>query len=62
MRESRDPRSLESHEGWSPVSFSAKKQAPVIINAFFALYGPVTNTLPFFESRLLHVIVRFSGL
>ena len=36
-----------------------KKKAPVIISAFFALYGPVTNTLPFLESRLLRVMVRF---
>ena len=57
MRESRAPRSLETREGRSPVSFS-EKEAPVIISAFSALYGPVTNTLPFFESSLLRVIVK----
>ena len=61
MRESRAPRGLETREGRSPVSFS-EKEAPVIINAFFALYGPVTNTCPFLESSLLRVIVRFSCL
>ena len=42
VTESRSPRSLETHEG------SVGLQAPVIISASFALYGPVTNTLPLF--------------
>ena len=57
VREWPSSRSLESHEGMSPVP-SLRKKAPVIISAFFALYGPVTNTLPFFESSLLRVIVK----
>ena len=40
VTESGSPRRLETDEG------SVGLQTPVIISAFFALYGPVTNTLP----------------
>ena len=60
MIESRSPRSLETHEGRSPVSFSAKKESdhPCCLCVVWSR----TLCRFCFESSLLRVTVKFSCL